>query len=102
VAVGPLLRDRRWWDAPDRFDPDRFTPERAEDKRHKGGFLPFGWGAHACIGSHLASVEVKAFWCAMLTRCRFRLERDYEARHTYTPIGRVSGSVALVVEPLAR
>jgi cytochrome P450 len=100
LAAGPLMRDSRWWQDPDTFDPDRFTPERAEDRKLRGGYLPFGSGAHACIGTHLALVEVKAFWHAMLTCCRFRLERDYEARHTYTPIGKVSGRVALALEPI--
>ena len=36
----------------------------------------------------------------MLTRCRFRLERDYEGRHGFSPLGVVSGDVALVVERL--
>jgi hypothetical protein len=41
---------------------------------------------------------VKAFWHAMVTRSRFRLARDYEGHHTYTPMGSVSGNVALVIE----
>jgi hypothetical protein len=34
----------------------------------------------------------------MLSRCSFRLARDYTPRHTYTPMGMVSGDVDLVVE----
>jgi cytochrome P450 len=85
---------------PQRFDPDRFSEARAEDKKHKGLFLPFGAGAHACIGLQLATAEAKGFWHAMLTRCRFRLERDYEGRHGFGPFGMVSGNVALVIERL--
>ena len=62
--------------------------------------MPFGAGAHACIGLQLATAEVKGFWHTMLTRCRFRLERDYEGRHGFSPLGVVSGDVALVVERL--
>jgi cytochrome P450 len=98
AMIGPAQRDAAWWTCPGRFDPDRFADARAEDKRSAGLFMPFGAGAHACIGSHLASVEVKAFWHAMVTRSRFRLARDYEGHHTYTPMGSVSGNVALVVE----
>jgi cytochrome P450 len=100
VSNGPLGRDPLFWDDPLRFDPERFSPERAEDKKNKGMFLPFGAGAHACIGSYLANLEAKAFWHALLTRCRFRLERDYTARHTIAPLGTVSGKVALIVESL--
>ncbi|WP_309891780.1 cytochrome P450 [Archangium sp.] len=98
--ISAVLRDSNLWSNPDRFDPDRFTPERAEDKRHKAAFLPFGIGGHTCTGMHLANAEVKAFWHALLTRCRFTLERDYKARHTYMPAGIVSGDVKLRIERL--
>jgi len=98
--IATVLQDGSWWTDPQTFDPDRFSEGRAEDKKHKGLFLPFGAGAHACIGLQLATTEVKGFWHAMLTRCRFRLERDYEGHHGFTPIGTVSGDVALVVERL--
>jgi cytochrome P450 len=75
-----------------------FLPGRAEDKRHKAIYLPFGAGPHACVGAQLATVEIRAFWHAMLRRCRFRLERGYEARHGYRPIGIVSGDVAVTLE----
>lgn len=100
AMIAPVMQDPSWWTHPQRFDPERFAEGRAEDKRHKGLYLPFGAGAHACIGSHLANVEVKAFWHTMLTRCRFRLERDYEGAHTFTPLGIVSGDVRIVLEPL--
>jgi cytochrome P450 len=100
ALTGNAQRDPKFWTEPDKFDPERFSPERAEDKKHKAIFLPFGAGAHACIGAQLAALEVKAFWQAMLRRCRFKLVKPYEARHTYTPIGIVSGDVALELEPI--
>ena len=81
---------------------ERFSLPRAEDRRHKAIFMPFGAGAHACIGMSLATAEVTSFWRTMLSRCRFRLEPDYEGHHTYVPLGTVSGDVALILEPLAR
>jgi cytochrome P450 len=99
--LGPLMRDPAWWTRPDTFDPDRYVEGRAEDRRHRAIFMPFGAGAHACIGMQLATLEVKAFWCAVLSRCRFRLETPYEARHSYAPLGAVSGGVALSIEPLS-
>jgi cytochrome P450 len=98
--IGPVMRDPAWWSRPESFDPDRFTEERAEDRRHRGIFMPFGGGAHACIGMQLGGLEVKAFWFAMLTRCRFRLAPRYEARHSYGPLGSVSGDVTLALERL--
>jgi len=101
AMIGSTQRDGDWWTRPDTFDPDRFAVGRAEEKKRPGQFMPFGAGAHACIGSMLSTLEVKAFWHAMLPRCRFRLAADYDARHEYKPMGSVSGPVKLVVEEIA-
>jgi cytochrome P450 len=95
---GGIGRHPRWWKEPTQFDPLRFSPERAEDTQHPGIFNPFGGGAHACVGMQLANMEMKLFWHRMLSSCRFRLARDYEARHTFTPLGMVSGDVGLTLE----
>ena len=44
-------------------DPDVVKIDRA-DNDHVG----FGWGIHACMGSHLARAEVTAFFRALLDR----------------------------------
>jgi cytochrome P450 len=98
--AGAIGRHPRWWKEPLRFDPERFSPERAEDKQHPGIYNPFGAGAHACLGMQLANLEMKAFWHKFLGACRFSLEKDYEARHTHTPMGTVSGAVSLKLEPI--
>lgn len=100
ALVAAVMQDGSLWTDPHRFDPERFSDARAEDKRHKAAFLPFGNGPHTCTGMHLANAEAKAFWHAMLTRCRFTLERDYDARHIYLPAGIVSGDVKLRIERL--
>jgi len=98
VMIAPLHLDPEVWTAPERFDPDRFSPERAEDRRKRGAYLPFGAGAHACIGAQLSTMEAKAFWHAFLRRARIRLARPYVARHEIRPLGAVSGDVELIVE----
>ncbi len=98
--TGMAMRDSRYWSKPDTFDPERFSPARAEDRANRQAFLPFGAGAHGCIGQQLSAVETKAFWHSLLRKARFRLTKPYEARHTLTPLGVVSGKVALTVEPL--
>jgi cytochrome P450 len=98
---GTIGRHPKWWKDPTTFDPERFSPERAEDKQHPGLFNPFGAGAHACVGMQLANFEMKVFWRSMLRACRFTLEPDYDARHTYTPLGCVSGRVSFKLDPLA-
>jgi cytochrome P450 len=101
-APGAIFRDPAWWTDPERFDPTRFSEDRAEDRKHKGMFLPFGGGAHACMGMVLAGLEAKAFWRAMLKRCRFRLARGGggdPAAHTFNPMGSVASNVELILEP---
>jgi cytochrome P450 len=98
--MGGIGRHPTWWKDPMKFDPERFSPERAEDKQHAALSMPFGAGAHACVGMQLSSVEMKLFWHRMLTSCRFTLAKDYDARHTFTPMGSVSGKVALALTPL--
>jgi cytochrome P450 len=98
--TGAIGRHAKWWKEPSKFDPERFSPERAEDKQHPGISNPFGAGAHACVGMQLANLEMKAFWHEFLGACRFSLEKDYEARHTHTPMGCVSGKVSLRLEPI--
>ena len=61
VLTAPLQLDPAVWTEPRAFDPDRFAPGRAEDRRRRGASLPFGAGAHACIGAQLASLEATAF-----------------------------------------
>jgi cytochrome P450 len=95
-AIG---RHPRWWKNPDTFDPERFSPDRAEDKQHPIIFVPFGAGAHACVGMQLATMEMKLFWHKLLTSTkRFSLSPDYAATHTHTPMGSVSGQVPLSLE----
>lgn len=101
ASISLMMHDERFFPEPERFDPDRFSPERAEDKKHRAAYLPFGGGAHTCIGMQLANAEAKAFVHALLTRARIRLARDYEGRHVYAPLGTVSGDVRIVLEPLA-
>lgn len=97
ALIAVTSNDPTLWTDPHRFDPARFA--RGEDKQVKGAFMPFGGGAHACIGAQLATLEAKAFWHVMLSKCRFELARPYEARHQLVPLGIVSGDVGLALHP---
>lgn len=54
---------------PERFDPDRFAGERPS----RWAYLPFGDGAHKCIGEHLARLEGTRVLVRVAERRRFRL-----------------------------
>lgn len=73
-----------WWSDPHAFDPDRFAPERAEDRAHSHLFVPFGGGAHLCIGNHLAELMAKIVAVRLLRR--HRLVGDPEARVPFRPV----------------
>ena len=76
LIVHAVHHDPKLWRDPERFDPDRFTPERAEDRQHPHPWVPFGGGAHRCIGAEFARQQAKVF-CWHLLR-RFRVERVRE------------------------
>lgn len=99
VAIAAAMRDPTCWSAPNEFDPERFAPERNEGKTAGSAYMPFGAGAHSCVGAQLASLQAKAFWHAVGTRARFRLAEPYQAKHEFRPLGMVSGDVELLIEP---
>ncbi|MEL7739629.1 cytochrome P450 [Citromicrobium bathyomarinum] len=78
VGVNPTFvhNDPEIWDSPEKFDPLRFTRE-AEKARHKYAWVPFGGGAHMCLGLHFAYMQIKILMAHMLTRYRIEVAQDY-------------------------
>jgi cytochrome P450 len=72
ILVSPYLvhRHPQHWRDGDRFDPSRFLPE-AVATRNRFAYLPFGLGPRACIGEHLALIEMHAH--VIMLAHRFRL-----------------------------
>ncbi len=62
------------WPAPERFDPLRFTEAGGVRTRHKYAWVPFGGGAHMCIGLHFAIMQAKAVIFHLLRDYRIRLD----------------------------
>ena len=79
VAISPIFCHRmpEYWKEPHRFDPDRFGPERQENKQHPYLWVPFGGGAHKCIGLHFADMLFKCVLAEMLRNFRFSLPSGY-------------------------
>lgn len=66
------------WPEPEKFDPERFSEERREDKVHPYAWVPFGGGAHKCIGLHFAEMQVKAILHQVLLKYRWSVPAGYE------------------------
>ncbi len=50
-------------------DPLRFgDPDVLDIRRNAGGQLGFGFGAHQCLGQHLARMEMRVAFPALLSR----------------------------------
>lgn len=99
----PLLHNYRspdWWSNPEQFDPDRFGPERAEHKRHNYVFIPFGGGAHKCIGMHFAKIQVKCFLYQFLRRYRFSVADDYNPKMMTIPMPKPMDNLPMTLERL--
>lgn len=73
------------WPDPHRFDPMRFTAE-AVRARHKYAWVPFGGGAHMCLGLHFAYMQAKIFLHHALTQGRFSVAPGYAPDWQMWPI----------------
>ncbi|WP_236791171.1 cytochrome P450 [Amycolatopsis sp. GM8] len=74
------------WTDPRAFDPERFAEGRREDKSHRYAWMPFGGGAHKCIGLHFGTFEVKALLHEMLRAYRWSVPEGYRLRWDYVSL----------------
>lgn len=79
LAVAPCYTHHmeEWWDKPHRFDPERFNSQRLEHKRHAFSYIPFGGGAHKCIGMHFAMLQIRCFTHQLLMKYNVCLPDNY-------------------------
>ena len=99
VSVFPIFtqRDPAWWTDPERFDPERFDAERAEHRRHPFAWVPFGGGAHMCLGLHFAEMQVKAVMHVMARQLEWRVAPDYTMPYQLAPIAKPRDGLPLRV-----
>lgn len=91
------------WPDPERFDPERFAPHRREDKAHRHAYVPFGSGAHTCIGMPFGTMEVKAVLHQLLRRFTLHVERGYRMPADRTSLPRPGDGLPLALrEPRTR
>jgi cytochrome P450 len=88
------------WTNPHDFDPERFAPGRAEHKRHAYAYVPFGGGAHLCIGQHFADMDVKSVMHQLLRRFRWHTADGYRMPYQLVPIAKPRDGLPTVLEAL--
>lgn len=90
VFVSPAFTHRmsEIWSNPSEFDPERFSKERAEDKKHKHAWIPFGGGAHKCLGIKFAELQVKLVLFHLLKNYKIEVAQGYEMPYAPAPIGK--------------
>lgn len=99
IFLMPMFSHRfeRYWRDPDRFDPGRFSAERAERRAHPFCFMPFGGGAHKCIGMHFAAMQAKLFVHQFLRRYQVSLPPGHVARFQTIPLPKLADDLPLVL-----
>jgi cytochrome P450 len=102
VGTGIIYTHRmaEHWPDPDRFDPLRFTPE-ASKGRHRFAWVPFGGGAHMCIGLHFATMQMRLLIAHLLTRYRIEAAAGSGDAWQVFPIPRPKDGLPVTFVPLA-
>lgn len=87
VSVGYTHKMPEHWPDPEVFDPMRFSPENSRG-RHKYAWVPFGGGAHMCLGLHFATMQVRILMTHLLSRYQIVPEANAGAEWQQYPIPR--------------
>jgi cytochrome P450 len=87
LAINPVLahHDPEFWPDPHKFDPLRFSEQNSKN-RPKYAWIPFGGGAHTCIGLHFAMMQAKVFLVHLLSRAGIKLAENAGQRWQQWPI----------------
>jgi cytochrome P450 len=101
VGINPLYTHHmpEIWPEPDRFDPLRFTDE-ASRNRHRFAWVPFGGGAHMCLGLHFANMQAKCFARHFLQNLEVSLEPDYKPGWQMWPIPKPKDGLRVTLKPI--
>jgi cytochrome P450 len=101
VGINPLFTHHmaEHWPAPDSFDPMRFTKD-AERDRHRYAWVPFGGGAHMCLGLHFAYMQAKTFARHFLQNLDVSLPAGYKPDWQMWPIPKPKDGLRVMVKPI--
>ena len=87
------------WPEPEKFDPMRFTDEAVRN-RHRFAWVPFGGGAHMCLGLHFAYMQAKTFARHFLQNVEVSLEPGYKPDWQMWPIPKPRDGLRVMIKPV--
>jgi len=99
INIHMVHHQEEHWPDPMRFDPMRFSPEQVK-ARHKYAWVPFGGGAHMCLGLHFAYMQVKILLAHVLTRYEVQIAEGYEPEWQPWPIPKPKDGLKVTFKPL--
>jgi cytochrome P450 len=101
VSVNPLFTHHmpKIWPDPETFDPMRFT-DAAQRARHRFAWVPFGGGAHMCLGLHFAYMQAKCFARHFLQNLSVSLEPGYTPDWQMWPIPKPKDGLRVTLTPV--
>jgi cytochrome P450 len=101
VSVNPLFTHHmpEIWPDPEDFDPMRFT-DAAQRARHRFAWVPFGGGAHMCLGLHFAYMQAKCFARHFLQNLSVSLEPGYTPDWQMWPIPKPKDGLRVTLTPI--
>lgn len=96
TGVNPMLTHllADVWDEPHRYNPARFAPEPSR-ARHRFAFVPFGAGAHGCLGTNFASLQARTLLRHILERHELVLPDPGEPKWYHWPNCRPVGGLRI-------
>ena len=96
-AYTHMMKD--YWPDPETFDPLRFEPEQVK-ARHKYAWVPFGGGAHMCLGLHFAYMQIKILMWHMLRTHRIETGEGSGSKWQAWPIPKPRDGLPVTLIPL--
>jgi cytochrome P450 len=101
LGVNPLFTHHMpdIWPEPESFDPLRFTDE-AQRNRHRFAWVPFGGGAHMCLGLHFAYMQAKCFARHFLQNLSVAMEPGYTPDWQMWPIPKPRDGLRVTLKPV--
>lgn len=82
----------------EKFNPDRFEKGFEEDKKTPCSYIAFGGGPRACIGMHMALLELKIILSKIIQRYDFSLVSGQDLTYSYIPFTQPKNSLKFQIK----